>query len=287
MRDPELSSVVKEVVTNIEAANARKSQEIDTGDAASRALASLGCTACEISGECAVKEMLQDRAEQGSEKTEISNQATMTDEAPLWLKAARFNNMGVKPERFIELATDTDQTRAALKSGEINTEQWLGGVENQLNNRYVKSQLPEIQKIGTVNERREFEAHELLTAAGHRIEVIDTSQPPNPDPNQITDGSRSEYAILCSKLLSRITEVGQDGLPQIMKQDQIMQKTIGKVKGGRIDEIRMSGKNRLYFTIVDDPNGDSNTLARIVILGTHGGDQTTQARFINSINSLN
>ena len=129
----------------------------------------------------------------------------------------------------------------------------------------------------------ELIAHNIQTQNGHALTVLDASE--SAASRQATHNRESvgEYVILCGKLLGRMVDVGPDGMPQIMRQDQKMQKSISPINGGTLFEMRMNGKDRLYFTVVKQPEGEQGPTARIVILGSHGGDERTQQEFIDRL----
>jgi hypothetical protein len=278
--DTALEDVHMEIANNIEASHAQTATYLEDGTAANRAIQALGCTACDIVTTCPVREILEQKATLGQERLNIEKLAHEIVEAPRWLKVARQHNGIITSERMEQIISDTDVAREALEDGTIDA--YLGSIRSSKKiGTMTKADLSEISDIPAIDEHELLDAYEIRTAAGHTFTVIDASLN-NDRRDNVSEENRREYGILCTKFVARLSQVGQNDSPLIMHQDQIIQKTIMQLGDGRIDELRMSGKNRFYVSIKKQPEG-SGVVARIVLLGSHGGDASTQRKFINTI----
>jgi hypothetical protein len=258
---------------------------LEDGTAAEKAMASLGCGACQLSGVCTVRENLETRRDIGKENAELTSNLAMLGTAPRWLTAARLQNSDLTIEDVKRYASDPETTQAAMASGELDIESLLGGVANQPLKPRNKSSVPALRALASFPEDATAPSTLITTETGDNFVVIDasdalTSRPESPP--------EKDYGILMSKLLNRMSERGADGQPQILHPDNTMQKVIGKLGGQSLQEFRKSGKSRAVCTVATPESGAEQTedypvTATITILGSHGGDEATQQQFLNSL----
>lgn len=265
------------IANNLIAGNVRGGQELSNGVAAERALSWLGCDACELSQVCTTKKALEESVRVGKENTALEEKISMLGSGPRWLSAARLHRAGTDPETVRQNIADIETTKAAMATGELDIDNLLAGVENWPDKTYSKSELPELQGIKKLPDDVELDGHKIAVNE-HVFTVVDASDALGLGGNIRREG----YSILCDKLIQRMGEKDASGNPQILKSDEIMQKALRQLKGGRLDEMRMGGKNRMYFTVTSE-GLDEGTAARIVILGTHGGDASNQEKFLGTL----
>ena len=281
MQEPEFRPVIEEVTTRLEATNTHTAAELETGEAAGRALKALGCAACELSPVCMVRKNLEERVVVGEANRELMDKVSMLASAPAWLTAARINQTGATPEKLATLAGDPEKIEAAIASGDLNLDELLGGTTNSLEAVYTDAgQLPEeLQKLKNVrlNAGAQLEAQHITTKRGDSFIVIDAT---SAFPYKGEQATTEDYGILSAKLLNRMAEHDVSGKPQILSGDNAMQKPIKRAADGNIYELRMNGKNRMYIMINSQDNGEPD---RITILGTHGGNAQTQREFIDMV----
>lgn len=282
LRDPGFKDVIDEMSTNLAAAHAVLAEDLNNGEAAGRALKALGCAACELSQACTVRETLEERQEIGREGQAILDKATMIAGAPTWLKAARFNKSGMSAADVQSLLTDDEAAAQAMQEGVLD--RLVGEVTNKTLKPTSKENLPEVADISAVPEGKPLRTDEVTNKHGQKFVVVDATNQDYPRAN-VTEGSRAEYGILTAKLVDRMNALGPDGMPLVLSQDHVMQKRLRHAGSASVYEIRMSGKNRLYASVTPAPENTEGAVARIVILGVHGGDASTQRKFIDS--SLN
>lgn len=299
--DVELSNMPWEVARAVEIGN--KSQRIKF---------ELGCTACNYSGECSVEKLLDRNSEQGMLIEGVNKDMSMLASAPSWLRTVRGRKTGVdittpEGERTVGgqlkslLSTDTQHDTIPIPTENIKQEfhQLLGGVINApLPDKSIE-ELPSLANLTAVEQRAklgrsvpgtriQFEGDEARTYDVYdATAVVDFKGEPL---------SREDNGIILEKLYDRIHEVDAKGQAQIAHPDGTMQKPLHKGRSTslvpNLYELRMNGKNRLYFTYeaADTHAEDTRTRlksgtnsGRIVILGGHGGDVSTQNDFLNHI----
>jgi len=284
LKDPDYSEVIDQVGANIEATHALGDNDLETGEAAGRALKALGCAACELDNVCAVRDMLSEKVEIGAVNQLVMEKTEQITAAPTWLKAARFQMSGISSQELRTLLTDSEAAKTSMDDGLLD--KLIGDVVSEPAAPMMKHDLPELSGTHSIPTDKPLRTDTIRTPNGKAFTVVDATIGLG-SKDDITDESRKEYGILCAKFVERLKETGADGLPQILKQDQnqTMQKTIYRRGDAEIFEMRMSGKNRLYFSVVKLPNEDGQPIARLVILGAHGGNAQTQRAFIDS--SLN
>lgn len=277
MLDPGFEQEMQAVANRVQWENARDDNELDTGRAAKRAIAAMGCDACKLSGVCVVRTKLEDKIESGKTEMSLERTATMLAAAPQWLAAARINRSGVDPAALHETISDRERAKKALADGTLDAAVLLAEVTNETEGLVTKQDLPELSGFAGVDPDKKVELQRLATDNGDVFLVADASNMVNfrsaPLPG-------AEYGVLAGKLLERMAQRGQNGKPQVQSPDNTMQKVLRATAIGHFDEIRMSGKNRLYATVTPDPE---QNLTRIVILGNHGGDASTQQAFLNKL----
>jgi hypothetical protein len=279
-RDPELHDVADEIAENLARnpnyTRTHDQRDLQGGKGAIRAIGSLGCASCELARVCVIKSGLQELATEG----EGARRREMLASSPRWLAAGRLNLAGVDAKTARSFLESPDALDELMNSGKT-LDDLLGEAINRFEGSYRKQDLPELEGIKASSLKSSgaepFGAHLVETEVGKFI-VMDASRP-----NQNED--LKEYFILCGKLLKKMSEKDVDGQPQIMNEDQKIQKAIRRMGTGTLYEMRMAGKNRLYFVLLPDPSPDdpNEITARITIVGNHNGDAATQQRFINSL----
>jgi len=279
LQDPEFKEVVEEMSANLIAAHAIVAEDLESGEAAGRALKSLGCVACELSTVCTVRETLTERAESGRETQAILDKAKMISNAPTWLKAARFNKSGMTPGDIQTLLTDNNAAAEAMENGVLD--RLIGDATNKPLKPTTKDEIPEVAGVSVVPKDKPLRTDEITNKHGQKFVVVDATNQNYPREN-VTAESRAEYGILTAKLVDRMNALGPDGKPLVLTPDNKMQKQLRHTGSGSVYEIRMRGKNRLYISVTPSPENTTDAVARIVILGAHGGDASTQRAFIDS-----
>lgn len=257
--------------------NARSGSRLETGEAAKEAITTLGCDACRLSGVCIVKGLLEDKVEKGHTESELARHATMLDSAPQWLAAARLSRSGADPAQLYAATQSVESTKRALATGTLNLEDLLAGVTNETEGLATKADFPELNEFAGVDPDKKIEMQRLAAENGNVFLVADASDAVGFKGEPL---GAAEYGILTGKLLERMLQPGGDGrTPQVLSPDNTMQKVLTTTGNGHLDEIRMSGKNRLYATVA--PLNDGTV--RIIILGNHGGDASTQRAFLKKL----
>lgn len=269
-----------QTASEVVAAHAYRPEELSNGEAARRAF-DVGCAACALSEVCVVKPQLQEiarTAEVAAEKNEASlavNEVMgMVVTAPEWLQIARAGDNDLM-QRFRALGKNREATATALRNGDLEPMDLLSGVKNELIGVTTKEHVPELRDRAAVGSG-DLAIHQLTNERGDRFEVIDASKEVH---SHIKPAEKAARSILYKKLIHNMTAADAHGEPQILTPDGITQKALHgqNFEVGRFDEIRMNGKNRLYMVVTP---GTEEAAHRIVILGTHGGDEATQNHFI-------
>ncbi|HKU19134.1 MAG TPA: hypothetical protein VJP80_07785 [Candidatus Saccharimonadales bacterium] len=255
----------------------RQRHGMETGEAAAAAIQSLGCAACRLEGVCMVQSYLAERVSVGQENAEYKAMLTMFEQSPPWLTAARINRTNMSLDDFETITSTPEQLQSALASGSLSLEQLKADVNNRLGNTYHKADLPELAAIKKIDSQTTIESTEIVTKNGDAFTVVDASEAVGFKEHPL---SAAEFGILTEKFLHRIVQPDKTGKPQILSSDGIMQKPIRKVGGQQMFEVRMGGKNRLYFTVTPGKDGQPT---RLTILGSHGGDASTQRKFIDVV----
>lgn len=244
------------------------------GLAADRVLTALGCNSCSVAVDCQVRtELERDRAE-GQRAAVFNSQLRMLRESPAWLTKIRLAGQPEMSRTVLSLQNDSEALAAAVNDGRVDLGIFLG-VSNESGKKYTKADVPELQAIDTLKPDTEIQAHTITTERGKQFEVIDASNAVGFTKEPL---GVHEQAILFSKLLNRFSEVDAQDNPQILSCDSKMQKPLFKLGGVQVYEMRMSGKNRLYFAV---DNSNPQTAPRVTILGSHGGDENTQRAFLD------
>lgn len=277
---PEMRDEHETIALNVQGVHARHDKSIETGEAAQRAVESLGCTACSLAVSCPVRTILTDKIESAENATRFADITREIVEAPDWLAAARLNNPDVNPERLQQIASDQEVALEALMNGELET--YISGVTSKPAGNFRKTDLPEIALISAIKEDATLEAYDIQTETGHRYTVIDASGANTSRANDSPEDRRRYFGILCEKFVGRLQGTGKNGLPLVLQPDSKQQKAIQSYGLYRMDEMRKAGKDRMYF-MVTRATYDSDITARIVLLGSHGGNEATQQTFIDDM----
>lgn len=276
MVDPDFNQEMKEVADRVESTHTWQTNELDNGEAAQRAITTLGCDACKLSEVCVVRSTLGDKVEAGKENGDLQESLTMLASAPRWLAAARLGKTNTDTAELRSIISDTERTKTALADGTLDTQKLLAGIENHPEGLMGKANLPELAGIDSIDANTQFEAQRIETENGNQFIVIDASAAVGFKEKPLTSG---EYGVLATKFLDRLTELDQTGQPQILNPDNTQQKVVRNTTVGHIDEVRRGGKkDRLYVSIAPASEAVGET-TRLVILGDHGGDYSTQDAF--------
>lgn len=246
----------------------------------SLAMSDVQCETCRIANDCRVREYLTGF----SRIEEIGVAAREPQDIPWVITFGRLQRIRDIPP-LTQLASDLRMIHRqpeGTETVEIDVQkvrESRGGISLDRTAKppqYKGEDLPEIIPFAAIEPDATFIGTPLTTEAGHRFEFVDASNAihfKGPQP------SENELAVLCGKFLGRMVEVGPDGRPLLLAPDNTMQKVISTLPGGAVlCEMRMSGKNRLYFTVVQSAPDEP---VRVVFLGAHGGDAGTQRDFIN------
>jgi hypothetical protein len=245
-------------------------------DAARETTVDLGCRACTTAICCPVRKILEDRIETGYRNTQIEEAAYMITEAPEWLKRARVQ-VGKGSEWWRTLAeSSVEDVKTRLQSNEISSTDLLAGVTNQIVNILGADEVPEIRNMSCLKQNSLLEEHRIRTSGG-TFTVIDATAAIDIG---VSPAAKAEYNTLLEKLLRKMIEVDARGNSQILDPDGKIQKILKgqPERPGKIHEIRMNGKNRLYISV-----NTTCDYPRIVILGSHSGNQDTQKRCIDTL----
>jgi hypothetical protein len=267
-----------ETSRELEAINTYDAREQNTGVGARRAIKMLGCAACDLGqvNLCTVKTDLESRAEAAETNAEAFNQLDMLASAPSWLNAARINLSGMSSEALAAQVEDDESAKAFVASGGL--QEFFADTTNSFEGVFNKKDLPELQGMAAIDEQTPLTGTRIETKNGDTFTVIDASSAVGYTGPSI---DATSYGVLTGKMLNRMQERDPRGNPQILNEDFKMQKTLAsRLPNAPITEFRMTGKNRLYATITPDAG---ETTARIVILGSHGGDAKTQNDFIDYV----
>ena len=280
MQDPGSVGDVGSLTTNLRwnyaGASPRPNEAYLSGESAGAAIQALGCNSCTFAGVCLVKESLT--AETPDEKKmDIAEQLLS---APGWLKVVRAGHQfnGV---RIGEL--DGKKIVEAIDSGKLSRDEILGGVISSEIGITQAADLPELtgfaydsQVADTALKRYLIEP---INGQAPPVEVIDASG--LIDHRRVQPASPKNLAILYRKFLSNIVQADSSGRSHILEPDMTMQKQIhSQHEGqGKLFEIRMSGKSRLYFTVTAP---DDTKPCRVVIIGSHGDTEADQKDFIDA-----
>lgn len=285
---------------------------VEIGNKSQRIKFELGCTACAISGECSVEELLDKNRDQGELIQAVNEDMSMLTSAPAWLRTIRGRKTGVDiatPEgervvggqlkKLLNSETPSDIPTVSDKYEKHDLHQLLGGVINAPLPNKSFDEFPELKSLTAIEQR--VKLGRSLPGTRIKFEGDDARSYDVYDATSAVDFkgeplSREDNGIILEKLYDRIHEVDAKGQAQIAHPDGTMQKPLHKGKSTglvpNLYELRMNGKNRLYFTYeaANTDTEDSRTKlksgtnsGRIVILGGHGGDVTTQSDFLNHI----
>lgn len=282
MSDPDLGpTLVVDAARIAMEAFARDPKDVLNGLAARAATASLGCNTCKLAG-CEVNTALQERSTDDQlrpiAETRLDQKVMMLAAAPEWLTKVRVSRFceahKVEPTALRQLAKDPELLAEAISSGDLD--ELMAGVTNRFQGLVTVRDLPELSSIQGLKADKELEAHLLTADNGTSVAVVDATE--------ATDfrgepASKKGYGIVADKLLSRITETGADGRSMLLHPDNTMLKVLHRTpSGGTVCEVRKSGKDRLVVHI--QPATEENPI-RVVILGNHGGDASTQRDFLD------
>jgi hypothetical protein len=168
----------------------------------------------------------------------------------------------------------SDKAEQAYAAGVLPLDSLIGKTTNHISAEVTEKDLPILAATRKVAPDDMFTVHEIDTPAA-TYDVIDASEALNFKGEPLDP---KEYGNLASKLLNRMEEVNASGEPQIFTAENTMQKVITKHGNATLFEMRMAGKNRLYFWA--SQSEDANP--QIIILGSHSGDDATQQAFIDS-----
>lgn len=278
----DFSDVLADVAYEAEAAHTRNPMELDTGEAAKRAQLALGCAGCILAEVCPTKGTLDTRIDEGEKNAELLPKLQMIATSPAWLTDVRLvqNNM-TKDELEAKIKTP-ESTLAALEDGSLDVDAFVGDVKNSPEKMVSKKNIPELANFASIDPDAVLSPHNVETKNGDHFVVIDAS-------NEVgfheSAPEGNGYNILLSKLLGRMSAQNAQGNPLVLTVDPnntAMQKSIRRLDNSDVFEMRMGGKNRLYFSVAR-PQDRPDLTARIIILGAHGGDEKTQQNFINRV----
>jgi hypothetical protein len=272
--EPDFRTELEGYADEVEANNVRRADDLETGAAAERGIQKLGCAACILSDVCAIKGTLDEKVGAGAQHEAFMETATMLASAPKWLTAARINRSGIDGVDMLTRLRSSDEAERLYAAGELPLESFLGSVKNHISGEVTKADVPVLARMAKIEPEKPLTVHEITTLAA-TYDVIDASDAVGYKGDQI--GPR-EYGNLASKVLNRMEELDSTGKPQIFTADNTMQKVISKFGDATLFEMRMQGKNRMYFWASQPPEQNP----QIVIIGSHGGDESSQRDFINN-----
>lgn len=250
---------------------------VQRGEKTKTLVKGLGCEACSFNSDCLVFGTFQDVVEASETAKARGRILQMLQNSPNWLTQSRVE---------ISEATILDEDGNLRDTTELA--QLLGKAENQPLPSVVQGQLDELKTVEHINPEKPIPGFRITKrpdpAAGESlaesegVDVYDASE--HIDGFNGTPLTPEAYKILSQKLLNLIVNEDKGGQLQILSPNGTMQKVLRGWKGeGKACELRMEGKNRLYFTL----QTDGVTRPRIVILGGHGGDEGDQIKFLANI----
>lgn len=278
----DFSDVLTDVAYQAEAAHTRNPMELDTGEAAKRAQLALGCAGCILAEVCPTREALDTKIEEGEKNAELLPKLQMIAASPAWLTDVRLVQNGLTAEDLRVKTRTVESTLAALDDGSLDVDAFLGDVKNSPEKMVSKKDIPELANFASINPDAVLSPHNIETKNGDHFVVIDAS---NDVGFHESAPEGNGYNILLSKLLGRMSAQNAQGNPLVLTVDPnntAMQKSIRRLDNSDVFEMRMGGKNRLYFS-VSRPQDRPDLTARVIILGAHGGDEKTQQNFINRV----
>ena len=273
--DPDLRDDLVDTAQQAEYARIRRGDDLESGAAARRAVEEIGCMTCMLSDVCIVNDYFQDKITQGEEHETFMDAATMLASAPRWLNAARFHRSGLDGRNMLEKLTKGSEAQRLEVAASVSLSDLIGDTKNTFDGERTKADIPAINTMQVIDPKAQLPTHDITTK-NMTYTVTDASEAIGFKADRL---SPEEYGVLASKLLNRMEEVGSDGNPQIFTADNKMQKVITRQGNATLFEIRMRGKNRLYFWLTPE---NKQGQPEIVILGSHGGDESTQKTFINN-----
>lgn len=253
---------------------------IDRGDLAEVVKASFGCSACVAYEQCGVRANLDRHRKIGEASKEMRGILEMIRKAPDWLAEVRSyqRQTTLLSDPDVEEISSSDVTGdyvdRYLKSARDN----LFGSTNHELPPVSPSDIPEWSdlKIGSQSASVQGTLVESLDN-GLELEVYDASELVGSKASDSLDADNRR--ILMNKFYALLLSEDELGRPQIMYPDSTQSKVLrSKLQGGTLCEVRMSGKNRLYFIL-----GHDSEPMRVTILGGHGGDTNTQNKFIDDL----
>lgn len=219
----------------------------------------LGCISCEAELFCLVnKELMEIEANERAH-----NIVGMLQGAPRWLQLARASRYGEKD--FSELSRNKDDLERLITEGRVKPSELLTKVENELIAPVLASELPELKGLVLINPDAPLELHEVKCLnTGVKAEVIDARIATFLDKNERL-GIKDEK-ILYKKLLEKLEATDKDRNSTLLTPDHTIQKLLRTqpAAGGKLYEIRMAQKKRLYI-MVGDTKGSAPL--RVVIVG--------------------
>ncbi len=244
----------------------------------------LGCSTCASADICLVGDILENRAAIGERATAYNDVISMLVNAPIWLKNLRLKLTGPPPPKDEEINEEslTEPQRR------------LANVLNEPLNPKTIGDMPSIKAIDGINKKEPIQ--------GYRIKWLPSSDESSQEKGSQRKGEAEVYDardlipgirrftlgekesnILFEKLVEQITQIDSNGHPQIETPDHNITKIIKRWNGeGRLIEVRMSGKDRLYITVEKSRKPDI-PITRIVIIGEHGGNDDTQRDFLAAL----
>lgn len=278
----DFSDVLTDVAYQAEAAHTRNPMELDTGEAAKRAQLALGCAGCILAEVCPTREALDTKIEEGEKNAELLPKLQMITSSPRWLTHVRLVQNNMTKDELKAKTKTLESTVTALDDGSLDVDAFVGDIKNSPEKIVSKENIPELANFTSIKPGAELSPHHIETENGDHFVVIDASKDIGFH-ESAPEGNG--YNILLSKLLGRMSAQNAQGNPLVLTVDpnnNAMQKSIRRLDNSDVFEMRMGGKNRLYFS-VSRPQDRPDLTARVIILGAHGGDEKTQQNFINRV----
>ena len=221
---------------------------LELGGAALRALTTL-CKRCELSDICLTQEVIASTYEQQRNQHNKSSALPNTKEIPHLLSLLAKNGIIIQPQDTVQLIS-------------------------------VQSSMEGVKLRSDAEDKTELESFSVWSDQYQKgAIIIDAS--PMVNSGDIQPAEPDNMRVLLDKLASFAVAPDNNSDSQLYQTNNSAIRRINSASTSQttIREVRMRGKNRLYFTISRNDNG----VPTIVIIGCHGDKESYQTEFLRAI----
>lgn len=242
---------------------------IDRGESARNVQTDLGCAGCKLSGVCLVESALNDVIASGELAQERESKLEFAQQGIDYVNS--FSSL-------MSLAYSKEATKLVRDEGRTESiPKLLWGVAARVMPRIKGADVTEISGLAAVDGTKDCPRYEI-SVENNTFIIIDASDAL--EVNGINPPNESRTKVLFNKFFERLRSVDVDKQPHLATPDGTQQKKIESIESMEVHEIRMAGKNRLYFAIKHE---DSKSRYRIIILGAHDDNENHQQAFIDNL----